>query len=584
MDIFIDPASLPHDVGGFVQVLFLGAVYGYLLLQGSGLISEGSELLLLIPELAGVVGSVVLPVLGAVPDGAIVLFSGMGPADEVEEQLKVGVGALAGSTVMLLTVPWFLSLMGGRVPIIDGEPLYNRKRRISMTGRQVAGVCFSSGVSCQASIKKNAWVMIITGILGYAVVEIPALAFMNETKNTASKDINPFAWAGLAMCAVMFLGYLWLQFRLAKAPTPSEADSTPAMSLTTEIVEAKTNTIAARAICEKAVNLRGVLYFAMEDVKRGGTASQPLTGASLEEALKAKLRGVIKPFFARFDLDQSGVLNREELSAMAFTLGERVQASEFDTLFAEIDTDGSGSIDYEECISWLAKHVGAHREFDQGRIARSASSPAAVSSGAIATLAAVQVEVNQGDNDDEDDDEEEPECPEDFRDLPVDQQRRQILRRSLYQMGCGTLVVLLLSDPMVDVLNSIGERTSIPAFYVAFLLAPLASNASEMVASYAYAQKKTQKTISISFGQLLGAACMNNTFCLAIFYLLVAMRGLTWTYHAEVIGIIFVEAAMALVAMRRVHTLFHGVLVMSLLPLSLILVYTLKATVFNGKE
>merc|ERR1719277_1779475 len=121
-------------------------------------------------------------------------------------------------------------------------------------------------------------------------------------------------------------------------------------------------------------------------------------------------------------------------------------------------------------------------------------------------------------------------------------------------MGLGTLIVLLFSDPMVDVLDTLGERTHVPAFYVAFLLAPLASNASEMIASYAYAQKRTQKSITISFSQLLGAACMNNTFCLLIFYILIAARGLTWTYHSEVIGILLVEIVMALVASRSVQT------------------------------
>lgn len=51
----------------------------------------------------------------AVPDGMIVLFSGMGPG--AQEQLNVGVGALAGSTVMLITVPWLLSVYAGRVDI-----------------------------------------------------------------------------------------------------------------------------------------------------------------------------------------------------------------------------------------------------------------------------------------------------------------------------------------------------------------------------------------------------------------------------------------------------------------------------------
>jgi hypothetical protein len=50
-----------------------------------------------------------------VPDGMIVLFSGMGPG--AQEQLNVGVGALAGSTVMLITIPWVLSVYAGRVDI-----------------------------------------------------------------------------------------------------------------------------------------------------------------------------------------------------------------------------------------------------------------------------------------------------------------------------------------------------------------------------------------------------------------------------------------------------------------------------------
>jgi len=72
--------------------------------------------------MAGLVGSCLLPVLGAVPDGAIVLFSGMGP--DAQAQLSVGVGALAGSTIMLLTVPWFLSVYAGRVDIENGHAKY----------------------------------------------------------------------------------------------------------------------------------------------------------------------------------------------------------------------------------------------------------------------------------------------------------------------------------------------------------------------------------------------------------------------------------------------------------------------------
>ena len=69
----------------------------------SNLISDGSELLLLIPNLRNLIGPIFLPILGAVPDGAIVAFSGTG--DNAQEQLAVGIGALAGSSIMLLTLP-----------------------------------------------------------------------------------------------------------------------------------------------------------------------------------------------------------------------------------------------------------------------------------------------------------------------------------------------------------------------------------------------------------------------------------------------------------------------------------------------
>ena len=54
-----------------MQLLFLMAAYGYILFTGANLIGDGAELLLLVPSMAGVVGTLVLPILGAVPDGAL---------------------------------------------------------------------------------------------------------------------------------------------------------------------------------------------------------------------------------------------------------------------------------------------------------------------------------------------------------------------------------------------------------------------------------------------------------------------------------------------------------------------------------
>jgi Ca2+/Na+ antiporter len=118
-------------------------------------------------------------------------------------------------------------------------------------------------------------------------------------------------------------------------------------------------------------------------------------------------------------------------------------------------------------------------------------------------------------------------------DLSPDQQQRQIKIRAFSQMALGTLLVLVFSDPAVEVLGEIGNRTGINAFYISFVLAPLASNASELVAAYMYGCKKTSAMMTVSLSTLEGAAIMNNTFCLAIFYMLIHFQRLAWTFSAE---------------------------------------------------
>lgn len=85
--IFIDIDNFPESWQGWFQLVFLSGSYSYILLTGCNLISEGSELLEL-TKYKDLVGPTILPVLGAVPDGAIVLFSGIG--SNAQEQLETG--------------------------------------------------------------------------------------------------------------------------------------------------------------------------------------------------------------------------------------------------------------------------------------------------------------------------------------------------------------------------------------------------------------------------------------------------------------------------------------------------------------
>lgn len=74
-------------------------------LQGANLLSDGSELLLEILN-PGIIGGVVLPILGALPDSLIILQSGLGVTREVaQEQVAVGVGEISVCFVMMLADP-----------------------------------------------------------------------------------------------------------------------------------------------------------------------------------------------------------------------------------------------------------------------------------------------------------------------------------------------------------------------------------------------------------------------------------------------------------------------------------------------
>ena len=97
-----------------------------------------------------------------------------------------------------------------------------------------------------------------------------------------------------------------------------------------------------------------------------------------------------------------------------------------------------------------------------------------------------------------------------------------------------------------------------------------------MLSAYIFAAKKTSEAISVSLSTLIGAAAMNNTFCLGILLVCIAAKNLPWDYLAQVCGIIFVEVGCIFVVMlvKRV-TILHGLINFALYPLAIALIYVI---------
>lgn len=123
------------------------------------------------------------------------------------------------------------------------------------------------------------------------------------------------------------------------------------------------------------------------------------------------------------------------------------------------------------------------------------------------------IDEDEENGDEGEDEEEEDEEEEEFENWSDAQK----LTQAIIYLSVGSLMILVFSDPMVDVLTAMGDLSGIDAFYISFIVTPLASNASEVISSLKFAAKKEDKTMGMTLSSLYGAACMNNTFCLSIF-------------------------------------------------------------------
>jgi len=485
-DIFNESIWIEPDACNHAQLALVTIIYGVVLYQSSNLIANGSEFLLLVPSLAGLVGSIVLPILGAVPDGMMTLCSGLGERDVAQGTVGAGVGVLAGSTVMLLTFPWFIAVTFGRVPI---DPSTGKANFGSKTGKQ--GL-FDSGISFDTTIKKNSILMILTTLI-YLVIQIPSLSLDTHPTTSDAASLlstaevtvaqthaqadaeNQWALIGGIVSLVAFVGYLYLCFLDSK--------------------EDKVLDSVIEGIKNKTINLGGALEFLSKSTDKKQLLQD-----------NAALKTVLKPFFAKYDGDSTGDMEKGEFQKMMMDLDSDLKGDEVDAMWKSFETSGDGKIVFKEFCAGFGTYLSKEEN--------------------MLKLQAGKTSRKIPNYEDEQEEDGEEEIPEDLADLSYEDQQRAIKLRAAWMMALGTFTVVVVSDPFVDVLTNWGSRLGINPFYISFVVAPFASNASELLSAYTYAKKKTKKAITTSLSTLIGAAIMNNTFCLGIFFGLIYFQGL----------------------------------------------------------
>ncbi|CAL9131734.1 unnamed protein product [Musa acuminata var. zebrina] len=139
--------------------MFLVVAYGFLMYKAATYLSSGSELLLEIMG-PGIIGGLFLPILGALPDAMLILGT-----KTAQNQVLIGMGLLAGPTVMLLTVLWGSCVIVGKCDLSeDSTSIYSQDTK--------AFSLFGSGVSTNFQRSNAARIMAVS-IIPFVIVQMP---------------------------------------------------------------------------------------------------------------------------------------------------------------------------------------------------------------------------------------------------------------------------------------------------------------------------------------------------------------------------------------------------------------------------
>jgi hypothetical protein len=238
------------------------------------------------------------------------------------------------------------------------------------------------------------------------------------------------------------------------------------------------------------ISLSGALHTAIQKQEQDGAGAgtgeyQSLTtGSSFSRpppSAVSYLTDILGDAFKAYDTDRSGELKVMEIRMFFKDFHENISGSDIDRLFQKADKDGGGSFSFEEFIALAHNLITISHQLEAAVASKEEPVRESLAQGEAQRALVENIWSEDAD--------EEEEVPEEFTDLSPDEQQVAIKWRAFKMLALGTVMVIYFSDPMVDVMQDIAIRCNLSPFYVSFMLAPLSSNASEVVASQYYASK-----------------------------------------------------------------------------------------------
>lgn len=492
--------------------VFLIITYGYLMFLAATYLSAGSELLLAILG-PGIIGGLFLPILGALPDAMLILVSGIsGSTESAQSQVSVGMGLLAGSTVMLLTIVWGSCVVVGKCDIQDSMAVDSKDtQRFSITG---------SGISTDIWTSYAAGIMALS-VIPFIIVQAPQL-------------FNSTSLRHLAILIALIVSVLLL--------------------ITYCLYQVFQPWIQSRRIAY--VKHKHFILAVLKHLKRRALGRLLTDDGQPNKEIIGKL-------FDQLDEDSDEKLSRPELRA--FVLGAQFEEIDLDedeavdNVLKEFDTSHNDYVEKSEFLDGISRWLSLAKGSKGSTRDPGPHTVKLLDDFHIHTKREHDLMVSQSDE----------------TDGGVEDPKLNSLKAVL-MLFLGAAVAAAFADPLVDAVDNFSSATGIPSFFISFIVLPFATNSSEAVSAIIFASRKSRRNASLTFSELYGAVTMNNVLCLAVFLALVYARGLTWDFSAEVLIILIVCIVMgAFGGFRTTFPLWTSFLAFALYPFSLALVYVL---------
>ncbi|GFZ12413.1 sodium/calcium exchanger family protein / calcium-binding EF hand family protein [Actinidia rufa] len=435
-----------------------------------------------------------------------------GTSETAQSQVSVGMGLLAGSTVMLLTLIWGTCVIVGKCDLQDS---------IAVDGKDTKGFSLTdSGVSTDIWTSYVARIMAIS-IIPFLVVQIPQVMHSTSGKHLA-------VLIALIASLLLLISYFLYQ------------------------------------VFQPWIQRRRLAYAKHKHVISGilGHLKKQTLGRLLRDDGKPN-EEMIEKLFNKIDGNGDRYISDTEMRALIVGIRfDEIHLDENEAMkkvMTEFDTSSDSRIDLPEFIAGITKWLEEAK--------RSGAASVEAGSTTIKHLDNFHLQTKRehdllGDQSDEIVEE-------------VENPKWTSIKAACLLL-VGTLIAAAFADPLVDAVDNFSDATSIPSFFISFIVLPLATNSSEAVSAIIFASRKRLRSSSLTFSELYGAATMNNLLCLSVFLALVYIRDLTWDFSSEVLVILIVCLVMgAFASFRTTFPLWTSLVAFLLYPFSLALVYIL---------